>query len=246
MTAPAKRKHASKLGAIKLVYKKKTGALTYVQRGGNQSAVDADGVSLDSYIHALYSFAIQSKAKTALMIGCGGGVLATMLTRAGVAVTVVDIDKASFKLAKTHFGMPASVVCHVADGLAFVQKSRKRFDLLIVDAFIGETIPPQFTGDDFCHAARRALKKNGTLLMNVCLDGKNDLAADRVAARFKQNNWTVRLIDQRGPQRNAIVMTGDVKHLRRPTFLSPPRIEKGRIARILRGMHFRRWRKEEG
>jgi len=239
---PRKARYASALGAIRLRYKKDTGTLTYVQRGGNQSAVDRAGVSLDTYIHALYGLIAQQRAKTALMIGCGGGSLGKMLARDGKHVTIVDIDKASFKLAKRHFGLPPDVVCHVGDGLAFMQRTRRRFDVVIIDAFIGEKIPEQFTGDTFCRAARRCLKRTGSLFMNVCINDKADPVADALAHRLKRNDWTVRLLDQRGTARNAIVLGGNVKGHKKPRLRHQPQTEVSRIKRELNGMRFRRLR----
>ena len=37
------------------------------------------------------------------MIGCGGGTLRTMLTRAGQQVSIVEINPVSFTLAKRYF-----------------------------------------------------------------------------------------------------------------------------------------------
>ncbi len=240
---PDKSKYASALGTIRLRYKKDTGTLTYVQRGGNQSAVDRNGVSLDTYIHALYGLIAQQPAKTVLMIGCGGGTLGKMLSRDGSDVTIVDIDKASFKLAKRHFGLPPDITCHVGDGLAYMQRTRRRFDVLIIDAFIGEDIPPQFTGDTFCRAARRCLKRSGKLFMNVCINDKADLTAAALALRLKNNGWAARLLDQRGTARNAIVLGGNVKGIKKPRLRDQPQTEVSRIKRELNGMHFRRIRK---
>src|SRR3954462_10814132 len=92
-------RHATALGVIKL-HQRKTGTVKYVQKGGNQSEADRNGVSLSAYIHALYGLAVQTRARDVLMIGCGGGTLATMLTRAGKAVTAVDIVPPSFKIAR--------------------------------------------------------------------------------------------------------------------------------------------------
>ena len=66
-----------------------TGAVSYWQAADNQSLADRNGVSLADYIHALYGFLRQIGAKDVLMIGGGGGTLATMLSRSGVAVTML-------------------------------------------------------------------------------------------------------------------------------------------------------------
>ncbi len=239
---PKKVAHASALGTIRLRFKASTGALTYVQRGGNQSAVDRNGTSLDTYIHALFGLILQRPTKRALMIGCGGGTLGRMLAAAGIEVTIVDIDKASFRLAKRYFALPREVACHVGDGLAFMQETRRRFDVLIVDAFIGEKIPPHMTAAALSSAARRCLRQDGSLFMNVCLDDRADRAADVFGLGFRKDGWTVRLFDQPGGARNAVILAGNVKTLRRPKLLHVPDVEAGRIKRELGRMRFRRLR----
>lgn len=231
-----------KRGAIRLRRSAKNGRLVYEQSGGNQSAVDCNGVSLDCYIHALFGLALQIRPARVLMIGCAGGTLATMLQRCGVLVTAVDIDAASFKIARAHFQLPAAVRCHVADGVEFLRTSRARYDAVVVDAFIGEDVPAQFTTDDFCIAARKRLRPDGLLLFNICLDGRKDLRADAIAARFVKNGWRVRVFDQPGGERNAIVLAGAAAKLKTPRLSMPPAIEAARVRRELKAMRFRRRR----
>ena len=236
-------RHPSKFGVITLRASEKHGTLTYEQKGGNQSTVDRDGVSLDAYIHALYGLALQRPAPKILMIGCGGGTLATMLARAGRDVTIVDIDKVSIRLAQRYFGLPPEVACHVGDGLAFLRKTRRTFDTLIIDAFIGEYMPTHMKGTVLAAAARRCLKKDGMVLINICLHTKIDPTADRMAEGFAAAGWPVRLLDGCGAERNAIVLAGGVKGLRRPALTLPPQVRAGWTARNLKAMCFRPWRK---
>ena len=237
-----KLKHRSKFGVITLRYRKKSRTLTYEQKGGNQTAVDRYGVSLDAYIHALFGLVTQSAAKKVLMIGCGGGALGTMLARSGRHVTIVDIDKVPFALAKRYFGLPAAVTCHVGDGLTFLQNTRRRYDVLIVDAFIGEDMPAHMKGETFYTAARRCLRDDGIAFVNVCLNRKSDPAADGISQRFHAAGWSVRLLDEPGGERNAIVMAGAVKSLRRPQMLMPPATDEKQARRRLKAMRFRRRR----
>jgi predicted O-methyltransferase YrrM len=235
-------RHASKYGAIKLRFRKRSATLTYEQKGGYQSTADCNGVSLDAHIHALYGLALQRPGKNILMIGCGGGTLGTMLARAGRQVSIVEIDPVSFTLAKRYFGLPRNVACHVGDGLSFMQRTPRFCDVLIIDAFTGEKIPDHMQGAAFFEAARRCLRKGGFALVNVCLDRKSDQTADRIAAGFKERGWPVRLIDSPGGERNAIVIAGRVKNLRRPALLIPPKSGAKQTARELRAMRFRRRR----
>lgn len=239
---PPPFKHASRYGVIKLRFRKRTGTLTYEQKGGYQSTVDGNGVSLDAHIHALYGLTRQRPGKNVLMIGCGGGTLGTMLARAGRQVSIVEIDPVSFRLAKRYFGLPRRIACHVGDGLAFMQRTRRRYDVLIIDAFTGENIPDHLKSAAFFDAAGRCLRKNGIILVNVCLDRKSDPTADRIAAGFKKLGWPARILDSPGGERNAIVLAGAVEELRRPKLLIPPEAGAKQTGKELAAMRFRRRR----
>lgn len=58
-----------------------------------------------------------------LLIGCGGGTLGTMLTRAGKSLTIVDINPQSIALARRYFSLPHQITCHVEDGAAFLTRT---------------------------------------------------------------------------------------------------------------------------
>jgi len=239
---PPPLKHASKCGVIKLRFRKRSRTLTYEQKGGNQSTADCNGVSLDAHIHALYGLTLQRPGKSVLMIGCGGGTLGTMLARAGRRVSIVEIDPISFTLAKRYFGLPRNIACHVDDGLAFMQRTRRHYDVLIIDAFSGEEYSRAHERRGIFQAAGRCLRKDGVALVNVCLERKSDPTADRIAAGFKEMGWPVRLLDSPGGERNAIVLAGKVRNLRRPKLLIPPQAGAKQTVKELRAMRFRRRR----
>ena len=113
-----------------IVQVKSTGRVSYWEKVYHQSAADAAGVSTADYIHAMFFFLRQVQSKDVLMIGCGGGTLATMLKREGVKVTVVDLHKLSFDIARNYFHLPADVPCHVSDGVGYLKTHRHRHDAL--------------------------------------------------------------------------------------------------------------------
>jgi len=236
-------KHPSLFGVIKLRYRAHNRTLIYEQKGGNQSSADEAGVSLDAHVHAIYDLALQMPGKKILLVGCAGGTLATMLARAGKHVTAVDIDKIAFKLARRYFQLPRNVTCHVADGLAFMQQTRQRFDAVILDTFIGEKIPEHMRSATLFLAIRKCLRPHGAVFVNVCLDGRRDFTADEIARGFRRQKFPVRLLDGRGAQRNAVVMAGGVRTLRRPKLRLQPLADAKQIAKDIAGMKFRRPRR---
>jgi hypothetical protein len=79
-------------------------------------------------------------------------------------------------------------------------------------------------------------------MVNVCLERKSDPTADKIAAGFKETGWTVRLLDSPGAERNAIVLVGKVKNLRRPRLLLVPEAGAKQANKELAAMRFRRRR----
>src|SRR5437868_985955 len=125
----------TRYGSITICRRKLSGSIVYDQSGSYQSEADQDGISLAAYVHALYDFLLQGGARNVLMIGCGGGTLATMLARDARKVTVVDINSESFELARRYFALPPQVICCVADGKEYLTSNQTCYDAIVVDAF---------------------------------------------------------------------------------------------------------------
>ncbi len=227
-----------------IVQNNATGGVSYWQHDVTQSAADRNGVSLGDYCHAMYGFLRQAKCKTVLMIGCGGGTLATMLHRVGVEVTVIDIDALSFEVARKYFHMPASITCHVSDGAAFLRHTRERYDAVVVDAYDGNVIPKQFLKKAFFDLAKSRMSARGAIfLMNVIVDNDDDRTPDEVV-RLMGKTWRqTRLLDSDGwEDRNAVALAGAVAALKKPRLLMPPLRRAKKLAADLKAMAFRKLR----
>jgi spermidine synthase len=152
----------------------------------------------------------------------------------------VDVNPHAFVLARRYFGLPDAVECHVADGFAFLSSRRRTYDAIVLDAFHGGDTPGEFFSDAFFAQARKRLKPDGVIFANVHVKNDRDDAADRMAACMTAVSRLVRILDIPGRKyRNAIVMAGVVKGLRKPSLVMAPDIESGRIAKALAAMHFR-------
>ncbi|HEY4266311.1 MAG TPA: methyltransferase domain-containing protein [Micropepsaceae bacterium] len=239
MKTPAQRK--SRFGPpINVEEEMRTGAIAYWQGDYYQSRADRGGVSLLDYIHALFGLLMQKRPKTVLMIGCAGGSLATMLARIGVAVTAIDVNPQAFAIARRYFGLPDSVECRVADGLDYLVSTRRMFDAVALDAFHGGRVDEDLISDVFFARTAKRLRKNGAVFANIHVLDDSDGAADRAAAHMAAAFSDVRILDRRRAKpRNAIVMAGAVRGLKKPALLMPPAIETGKITRVLDAMQFR-------
>src|SRR5437667_10742290 len=98
-----------------------------------------------------------------------------------------------------------------------MQKKQRHYDVLIVDAFIGEDIPAHMKDPAFFEAAGRCLRRNGLARVNVCLERKSAPTADNIAAGVKERGWSVRRLDSPGAERKALVIAGKKKDRRRQT-----------------------------
>ena len=218
-----------------------TGRTSFWEKDVNHSLADGRGVSTADYIHAMYGFLRQAKCRHVLMIGCGGGNLATMLRRVGVAVTIADIDGRSFEIATTYFHMPAEVECHIADGAAYLRRDLRKYDAVVLDAYADHEIPRHLRSRRFFNLVKSRLKpRKAIVLLNLMATGDDDLGPDRMA-RLMRRTWSqVRLLDAEGQKgRNAIAVAGAVRNLKAPRLIMRPQRGAKTLARELRQLEFR-------
>jgi len=233
---------SSDFGTIDILKSRSTGMVIYYVDGSNQSVADSHGISLAPYVHALFGLLSLAKARTILIIGCGGGTLATMLAHARRKVTMIDINPVSFSLAKQYFSLPDTVVCHVEDGKSFLRNDKASYDAIVLDAFHGDQTPSHLNSPRFFELVRDRLKDRGAVFVNVSVDNDFDDHADRVANRMTSVWQNVRVLDSEGVQgRNAVVMAGRVAHLRAPYLIVTPETDANAIDKSLKRMKYRAW-----
>ena len=219
----------------------KTGAIAYWQGEYCQSRVDKNGVSLLDYVHAIFGLLRQTQAQTALIVGCAGGSLATMLSRVGCDVVAIDVNPQAFVLARRYFGLPAQVDCRVADGFDYLLATRRKFDAIVLDAFHGGRIASRLLSEAFFAQAAERLRAGGAIFANVHVASDSDSMPERAASCMSAASHDVRILDRHGTKyRNAIVAAGAVRGLRKPALLMPPAIEAAKLAKALAAMRFSR------
>jgi len=233
----------SEYGPILVGVDRSSGAHVFCQQGWCQSESDVRGVSYAPYIHAMFGLIGQMPVRSVLMIGCGGGTLATMLARDGRHVTAVDINPAAFEVARRYFALDRTVRCCTGDGLAWLIQSDCVFDCIIIDAFDGWRIPGHLSSPAFFSLAKKHLTPSGVIMMNVLEEQERCGSADAIAANMAEAGMKVRLLEEGlASDRNVIVLGGNVQTLLKPTLRIAPEREGEQLERDLAGMRFRSFR----
>jgi len=121
------------------------------------------------------------KAKKALVIGLGAGILPSSLRRRGLEVTAVDINPQVVDLYKKWFDpdFPTAAL-HAEDGRRFLKRSKEAYDLIFLDVYSGEEVPFHLLTQESFEGVRERLAEGGALVMNYV--GTSDVASSRVLA----------------------------------------------------------------
>jgi len=230
--------HKSRYGEIVVLMSRST--VAYWQDERHQSEADHAGISLAAYIHAIHSFLRQAQSRSVLMIGCGGGTLATMLRADGVKATIVEINPLSFEISRNYFHLPRDVVCHVGDGGRFLRATTKLYDAIVLDAYDGSKLPKTMRTPAFFKLVKsRMHPKRGCLFVNVVMRNDRDSHLDRVASLIGKAFGTVRLLDAMGTiDRNAVALAGAVGSLTLPTITIRPRAGSRLLSQEIKAMAF--------
>jgi len=109
--------------------------------------------------------------KRVLVIGLGGGSLSQYLqaTLPDLHVDYVEIDPAVPEVARRFFFFkegPKTTVT-IADGRRFLTNSAKRWDLILCDAYIGQSVPFHLTTVQFLDEVKRHLEPGGVFGLNL-------------------------------------------------------------------------------
>ena len=122
-----------------------------------------------AYFHI--ALAVQPAATRALVIGLGGGTVVKRMWRdyPAMRIDAVEIDPEVAELAYELFELPRderiSVV--VGDGREFLRRSDETYDIVIVDAYDDDHVPPHLLTEEFMREVRDHLAENGVVAFNL-------------------------------------------------------------------------------
>jgi spermidine synthase len=147
---------------------------------------------------AFTSFGIQrsTDVRRILVLGVAGGTVIHLLHElyTEASITGVDIDKTMLDIGTKYFSL--STVPHLlltaADARTFVSETRSHWDLIVIDLFIGFSIPPFVGEDGFLDNIHRVLSPNGIVLINYLHELEYIRLSDLFLAKLHRHFRTVR------------------------------------------------------
>ena len=148
--------------------------LRFEKGGARQSLVkpgDPDYLGLPYTQAAFVGLALADEPRRMLVVGLGGGTLPTFLRKyyPRAAIDAVDIDPDVVAVAKKYFSFREDdrMRAHVEDGRRFIERATDPYDVIFLDAFGLDSVPPQLTTQEFLRAVRRATKPGGVVVGNL-------------------------------------------------------------------------------
>lgn len=121
------------------------------------------------FTYALHDLAIAytRQITNVLCIGLGVGIVPDEFAQVGADVDVVEINPAVVPIAEKLFHCDISRLgLVIADGRYFVNKAEKRYDAVILDAFLGDSSPSHLMTMEAFRSMKRILRPEGVLVIN--------------------------------------------------------------------------------
>ncbi|MCE3295401.1 MAG: hypothetical protein K0R65_1115 [Crocinitomicaceae bacterium] len=134
--------------------------------------------SIWDYVHRISIISSIKQNGKALLVGMGGGTIASELQKLHFGLDIVDIDKRMPELARKYFYFqPGSSVFHNEDARYYLNKSNKKYDLIVFDVLNGESQPVNLFTREGCREIKKDLEDQGM----VIIEFQESLTHDGVA-----------------------------------------------------------------
>ena len=126
-----------------------------------------------------------------LILGMGSGTYAGQCTKyfPNAQIEGVEIDQKITDLAREYFELPKDVKVSTYDGRAYLKGIRKKYDVIMVDAYQDITIPFQMSSVEFFQEVKSHLKPDGVMVVNMNMKSQkegniNEYLSDTIASVF--------------------------------------------------------------
>jgi spermidine synthase len=125
--------------------------------------------SVSLFTYALHDLAVAyaDHPASVLCIGLGVGVVPGRFAADGAKVDAVEINPAVVPIAEKFFGFdPSKCRVTIADGRQFLNRATHRYDVVVLDAFLGDSLPSHLMTVEAFTAMRSVMSPEGVLVIN--------------------------------------------------------------------------------
>lgn len=153
-------------------------------------ALDDNPELLFDYNQRLFEAALSLEPRSVLVIGGGAFTLPRALLRQlpEAQIDAVEIDAQLPRLARRYFDLKTDRRLKIitADGRDYIDRSKRSYDLIIVDAFSEYDIPTSLLTVEAAAQYARLLSPNGTIALNIIASyrGVSPTLTHRLVASF--------------------------------------------------------------
>ncbi|MBO4667346.1 MAG: fused MFS/spermidine synthase [Bacilli bacterium] len=123
----------------------------------------------DSALAAVLMAKADNDKREVLILGNGSGTYATQIDRYfdNVEITGVEIDGKITDLAYDYFNLSEEHKIYTYDGRAYLNVTKEKYDVIMVDAYQDITIPFQMSSVEFFTLVKEHLNDNGVMVVNL-------------------------------------------------------------------------------
>ena len=160
----------SHFGMLQVVDRRDGGCRFYLNDSLVQNTYDpVQKLSVSHFTYALSGLArvYTTNISDVLCIGLGVGIVPMEFARAGAQVDVVEINPAIVPVAARFFDLDTNKInLKLDDGRHFLNRCRKQYDVVVLDAFLGDSSPSHLLTREAFASIRRVLRPGGSLVIN--------------------------------------------------------------------------------
>jgi spermidine synthase len=161
----------SNFGMLQVIQSKDGARRYYLNDLLTQNTYDPashQSISLFTYMLHDLALAYTPEVKDVLCVGVGVGIVPSRFAREGMRVDAVEINPAVVPLAARFFDFkPEQLNLTIGDGRQFLNQGDRRYDAIVVDAFLGESPPSHLMTREAFRAMQKRLRAHGALVMNT-------------------------------------------------------------------------------
>ena len=149
--------------------------------------------------------------KKILILGLGAGsVVATIRKQHSKTahVTGVEIDATILQIAREEFGIVENSLTKLVqeDAIVFMANNADRYDLIVIDLFIIDTIPEAALEAPFLKQLVTALEPGGYVVFNTIPETMSSENLDYLITFFESSQLTVRVMKKWGYSNNILLV----------------------------------------